>query len=132
MSRPDGRGWWKAPKWVGRLTGRPIDWLAIKLQGKLEELEQQEPDPDQAALERTEAFLARAIRLFGPDGGPTAGAKADVASQLEKMGRLTEAQLLREAVLEANRYHFRIWTLSGRGAGPPPGLLPTRPNGALR
>jgi hypothetical protein len=106
MDRPDGRGWWKTPKWVGRLIGRPVDWLAIKLTRRLDERDQQEPDPAQAALERTETRLTWAIHLFGPDGGPTAGARADVASQLEKMDRLAEARLLREADLDANRYHF--------------------------
>lgn len=106
MDRPDGRGWWKAPNWVGRVTGRPVVWLTAKVDGKLEELDQEEPDPAQAALDRTEARLTRMIRIFGPDGGPTAAARAEVASQLEKMGRLTEARLYREAALEANRNHF--------------------------
>jgi len=45
------------------------------------------------------------IRQFGPDGGPTANARADVAKQLEKMGRFAEARLLREEVVAANRRH---------------------------
>jgi hypothetical protein len=91
---------------VGRLLERPVVWLDRRLRTKQEERDQQDPDPAQRALERTEARLARMIRWFGPDGGPTAAARAVVATQLEKMDRLVEARLLRETVLEAHRHHF--------------------------
>jgi hypothetical protein len=64
-----------------------------------------ESDPPEKALERAEGNLAMTIRVFGPDGGPTAGARAEVASKLESMGRFAEARLLRESVLEAHRHH---------------------------
>jgi hypothetical protein len=87
-------GWWTAPEWVGRLIERPVLWLDRRLETKLEGLDQQEPDPAQKALERTEARLARMIPLFGPDGGPTASARVVVATQIEKMHRFAEASPL--------------------------------------
>jgi hypothetical protein len=63
-------------------------------------------DPPEHKLELAENLLAQEIRLVGPDGGPTSRARADVAKQLERMGRLTEARLLRQEVLDANRHHL--------------------------
>jgi hypothetical protein len=99
VESPDGRGWKKAPKWLARPLGRPVDWLSKKADGVLQS------DPPEKALERAESNLAMTIRVFGPDGGPTTGARAEVASKLESMGRFAEARLLREAVVEAHRDH---------------------------
>jgi hypothetical protein len=57
-------------------------------------------DPEKLLRQR-EDLLATQIRVFGPDGGPTANARADVAEQLEAMGRFPEARLLRLEVLAA-------------------------------
>jgi hypothetical protein len=62
-------------------------------------------DSPEKALQRAEDHLALTIRVFGPDGGPTSGARSSVASQLEKMDRLPEAQLLRQEVFKANLHH---------------------------
>ena len=52
------------------------------------------PDDPDARLAVYEESLADLIRLYGPDGGPTAKGRANVAKQLETMGRLAEARLL--------------------------------------
>jgi hypothetical protein len=54
-------------------------------------------------LDVLETALATAISTHGPDGGPTATARAFVASQLEEMGRHAEARLLRRDVVDARR-----------------------------
>lgn len=63
-------------------------------------------DSPEKALQRAEDHLALTIRVFGPDGGPTSGARSSVARQLEKMDRLPEAQLLRQEVFDANLHHW--------------------------
>lgn len=50
-----------------------------------------------------EEALAIAIRRYGPDSGPAARGRGAVASQLERMGRFTEARLLREEAFAAYR-----------------------------
>jgi hypothetical protein len=100
MARPDGRGWWKAPEWTGKLFGASFDRANEKLENRFKD------DPPDMALERAEDHLALTIRVFGSDGGPTSGARSSVARQLEKMDRLPEAQLLRQEVFEANRHHL--------------------------
>jgi hypothetical protein len=50
-----------------------------------------------------EEALAIAIRRSGPDSGPAARGRGEVATQLEKMGRFTEARLLREETYAAYR-----------------------------
>jgi Tetratricopeptide repeat len=62
-------------------------------------------DPE-GLLEKAEDLLALQIRVFGPDGGPTANAREDVAERLEKLGRFIEARPLREEVLAARRRHL--------------------------
>jgi hypothetical protein len=96
MGGHDGRGWWVNPKALGTVA----EWA-----GKAADRLSKRESPEQR-LKRMESALAMQIRIFGPDGGPTARARAAVAEQLEGMGRLTEAQLLRQAVLNANRRHL--------------------------
>jgi hypothetical protein len=59
-------------------------------------------DPEHV-LERRQKVLDRQIRVHGVDGGPTANARGDVAKQLEEMGRLVEARVLREGAVAAYR-----------------------------
>lgn len=65
-------------------------------------------------LQQAESILNRQARKYGSDGGPTASARADVAQILERMGRFSEARLLREKVLSDYRRHYgetHEWTL---------------------
>lgn len=67
------------------------------------------------ALEWYEKSLRRQIRIYGPDGGPTAVGRAHVATKLEDLGRFDEARLLREAVVAGYRRHLgdeHVYTLS--------------------
>jgi hypothetical protein len=96
MATADGRGWYTPPKWVyslGQRAGRLADRVTKN-------------NPDEKNLEGLEKGLAKMVRVFGPDGGPTANARAAVATMLERMDRLDEAATLREEVLAANRYHL--------------------------
>ena len=43
------------------------------------------------------------VRMFGVDGGPTANGRAEVARQLESMGRWVEARVFWEQVVAAYR-----------------------------
>jgi len=52
-----------------------------------------------------EEILDTHIRVFGPDGGPTSNAKAEVTKRLEALERFVEARVLREEVVAANRRH---------------------------
>jgi hypothetical protein len=70
-------------------------------------------------LRRSESRLSFQIRIFGPDGGPTSKARSAVARNLEKLGRHSEALLLREEVFAANRRHLGIehpFTLQAEGS----------------
>jgi hypothetical protein len=95
MARPDGRGWSNPPKLLKKLGERAHN-LAERMNKN---------DPPEELLHRMEVLLARQIRLFGLDGGPTANARGAVAKQLERLGRLPEARLLREEILAAQRHH---------------------------
>jgi eukaryotic-like serine/threonine-protein kinase len=90
MVESDGRGWHTSPRWVDSLFSKAKTWAFRTADYTPEE-----------ALEAAEKGLALQIRLYGPDGGPTAASRGDVARQLERMGRLTEARLLREESLAA-------------------------------
>jgi hypothetical protein len=57
-------------------------------------------------IEMHERIVAKAVRTFGPDGGPTSNARHHLAIELERSGRLAEARLLHEEVLAAHRRHF--------------------------
>jgi hypothetical protein len=96
MPGSEGRGWWVNPRPLGAVA----DW-AGKAADRLSRKESSEQ-----RLKGMESVLATQIRIFGPDGGPTARARAGVAEQLERMERLTEAQLLRHEVVNANRRHL--------------------------
>jgi hypothetical protein len=89
-------GWWIGPKWVRGIGSR----LQTAAEDHLL------PDDPEARLELYERSLADMIRLYGPDGGPTAKGRANVAKQLEAMGRLAEARLLWVEVLKAFRKHL--------------------------
>jgi len=52
-----------------------------------------------------EKIVAKAVKRFGPDGGPTANARFHLAVSLERAGRQDEARLMYEEVLAANRRH---------------------------
>jgi Tetratricopeptide repeat len=94
MSESEGRGWWTFPRWIGLAGNRASRWVLRRSTKGM--------DPE-VVLELAEDALARSIRVFGPDGGPTAGGRAQVAEQLERMDRYSEARLLREEVLAADR-----------------------------
>ena len=85
MVEGDGRGWHTSPRWVDSLFSKAKKWAFRTANYTPEE-----------ALEAAESGLTLQIRLYGPDGGPTAASRGDVARQLEQLGRLTEARLLRE------------------------------------
>ena len=61
--------------------------------------------PPQEALEFAERNLDRQIRIYGPDGGPTAVGRWNVATKLEALGRYEEARLLRREVIAAYGRH---------------------------
>jgi hypothetical protein len=93
MSQAAGKGRWKPARWrhpIGRWTKRVSDRLA----------KDQSPE---WRLKMLENALAMTIRRNGPDSGPAARGRGLVAEQLEQMGRLTEARLLREEALAAHR-----------------------------
>ena len=90
-----GWGWWGGTKWL-RASGVRIRHVAYKL------LALRDPAEN---LKVAEDVLARQIRLFGPDGGPTANARAEVAKRLEILERFVEARVLREEVVAAFRRH---------------------------
>lgn len=88
-------GWWIGPKWVQGVGSR-VEKAAEALL----------PENPEKRLEWYEASLRDQIRLYGPDGGPTARCRANVAKQLESMGRLAEARLLWMEVLSAFQKHL--------------------------
>ena len=73
------------PAWLGKPLANLRDWLDQKASASA--------SPEQA-LEMAEKHLHRQIRIYDPDGGPTAVGRADVAARLEALGRLDEARLL--------------------------------------
>jgi hypothetical protein len=89
----DGRGWFTVPAWFRKIGDWGYGFFERATKHK---------DPE-VNLERAENNLATTIRQFGPDGGPTANARALVADRLEEMDRYTEALLLRQDVLDAQR-----------------------------
>jgi hypothetical protein len=88
-------GWWIGPEWVRDIGSRIEKTVEARL-----------PDDPEARLGLYEKSLADLIRVYGPDGGPTAKGRAKVAKQLETMGRLAEARLLWVEVLSAFRKHL--------------------------
>jgi hypothetical protein len=90
-----GWGWWSGTKWL-RALGTRIRQVAYKV------LAHRDPADN---LMIAEDVLAKQLRRFGPDGGPTANARAEVAKRLEILGRFVEARVLREEVVAANRRH---------------------------
>jgi hypothetical protein len=80
MSSSEWR-WWRCPGWM-RKTGA---W-AGRVSGQMAK-----NDVPEELLWVSEDVLAIQIRVFGPDGGPTANARRDVAANLERPGRFTEA-----------------------------------------
>jgi hypothetical protein len=96
MNDATGKGRWKPPRWrhpIGRWAERNAERLA------------QNESPEWR-LRVVENALARAIRRFGPASGPAARGRAEVAKQLEIMGRLSEARLLRQEALAAHRLNL--------------------------
>lgn len=93
MSRAAAGGWWKPPRWM-----HPFGVLLRKVAERVSENRGPE-----FRLDYMEDSLATVIRKFGPDSGPAARGRASVANQLESMGRLAEARLLREEALAAHR-----------------------------
>jgi hypothetical protein len=89
-------GWRYAPKWLRGIGNRVVRTAETHLL----------PDDGEARLELLEESLGDQIRIFGPDGGPTADARARVAKQLEAMGQMAEARLLRVEVLTTYRKHM--------------------------
>lgn len=90
-----GWSWWHVPRWLGRFSTRTLG---------LGRRAARDRDPDWL-IGRCEATLARQIRLFGPDGGPTTNARMHLAIELERSDRLAEARVLWEQVLDASRRH---------------------------
>jgi hypothetical protein len=88
-----GWGWWTLPSWTDPI-GERLDHLRDRLE--------KDQDPE-ARLRWTESWLARLLRLFGPNGAPTTRARADAAKYLEAMDRFEEARPLREQVADAYR-----------------------------
>jgi hypothetical protein len=80
-------------------VGPSVGWATEKMEEHF-----QDETPEQR-LVRMEEALAMTIKMWGPDGGPTAGLRADIAGQLETLGRFGEARLLRQEVLDATRHH---------------------------
>jgi hypothetical protein len=93
----DGRGWVVLPAWLGKPLANLRDWLDQKASASA--------SPEQA-LEMAEKHLHRQIRIYGPDGGPTAVGRANVAARLEALGRLDEARLLRQEVFDGYARHL--------------------------
>jgi hypothetical protein len=87
----------KESKWLGR-TADLLKSLAdrVYVWGNL---------TPEMRLESLERALTVAIRRFGPDSRQASSGRGEVADQLEAMGRLTEAQLLWQQVLESFRSH---------------------------
>jgi eukaryotic-like serine/threonine-protein kinase len=98
MAEGDGRGWNRHPQLI-RLI-RPLTWWGQRKWSRIEE-----GDPAKA-LSVAEDSLAALIKVFGPDGGPTAAGRAKVAHQLERLDRYAEAQLMWQDVVESNRHYF--------------------------
>src|ERR1022692_5351164 len=96
MARADERGWFTLPKWIYSM-GERAGTLGDRITKN---------DSPEKKLERAEKTLSTQIRMFGPDGGPTANARARVATVLERMDRFIEAGFLRDEVLAANRHHL--------------------------
>jgi hypothetical protein len=99
------RGWHILPLWLDKLVGRARQ--------KVEDSATY--DTPEEALEAAEKILRRQIRLYGPDGGPVAVGRSNVAKRLEDLGRFDEARLLREEVVAGYRRHLgddHIYTLS--------------------
>ena len=63
---------------MGKLFGASLDRANEKVENRFK------GDSPEKALQRAEDHLALTIRVFGPDGGPTAGARSSVATQLER------------------------------------------------
>lgn len=103
MPGSGARGW--RVHWYDNLLGR----VRQRLEGSVDFGTPEE------TLEAYERYLRRQIRIYGPDGGPTAVGRANVATKLEDLGRFDEARLLREAVVAGYRRHLggeHIYTLS--------------------
>jgi hypothetical protein len=98
MAEGDGRGWNRHPQLI-RLI-RPLTWWGQRRWSRVEN-----GDPE-VALSAAEDALAALIKVFGPDGGPTAGGRAKVTHQLERLDRYPEAQMMWEDVVQSNRRHF--------------------------
>jgi tetratricopeptide (TPR) repeat protein len=94
MTEFHGRGWHTLPKWMEPLIGgiRRRIWGWANFDSNPED-----------ALESAERSLQRAIRIYGPDGGPTAVCRGEVAKRLEALGRWDEARTRREEALDAYR-----------------------------
>jgi hypothetical protein len=90
-----GSGWWLRPKWLRGIGGRLGDAIEARL-----------PEDPNARLELLETSLSDQIKIYGPDGGPTAKVRSLIAKQLEAMGRYAEARLLWVEVLTASRKHL--------------------------
>lgn len=90
-----GWGRWHVPGWLGRRSTRAMG---------LGRRTARDRDPEWR-IRKCEATLARQIRLFGPDGGPTTNARMHLAIELERSDRLAEARVLWEKVLDASSRH---------------------------
>jgi Tetratricopeptide repeat len=102
---PDAGGWVVLPHWLEAPLG--------KIRKKLESFVYR--GTPEESLEAAEDILRRQIRIFGPDGGPAAVGRANVAKKLEDLGRLDEARLLRREVVAGYKRHLgdgHIYTLS--------------------
>lgn len=95
MGRTDGRGWVVLPSWLTKLEVNCREWADRKA-----------AYPPEKALEVAEKHLHRQIRIYGPDGGPTAVGRANVATKLEAFGRHDEARLLRQEVAAGYERHL--------------------------
>jgi hypothetical protein len=95
MTERGKRGGWTRIWWTPPRSLRPTrlyEWIIAKTSANLDQ---------ETMLSLTEDALATQIRMFGADSAPTANGRSAVARQLEKMGRLTEARVLREEVFAA-------------------------------
>ena len=66
MTGTDGRGWVDFPPWMNKQLDRLRNWADRKADL-----------PPQEALEFAERNLDRQVRIYGPDGGPTAAGATD-------------------------------------------------------
>lgn len=95
VERTKGGHWHDIPKPL-----RPFHALLGKL---LASLTRYRSDDDELWLKLHEDRLVTLIRRHGSDSGPANTARADIATRLEQLGRLDEARLLRQEVVEAHR-----------------------------